>query len=187
MEINPHTNSDMSNQNIKNNDKVSVRITDKELHRVVTTTLIYKPNLTYLITRRALHKISHPGKWTIPGGGLSVDDYINTKTSKHGPNLWYDVLEKSLRREIKEEVGLKIGSPELVTDMTFIRPDGIPVVVFSYMAPYVSGEVRIDHGPDNETIDFAWVTFEEAQKYDLVGGIWYEMCQADKILKNRKL
>ncbi len=100
----------MSEQNIKNDDKVSVRIKDKELHRVVTTTLVYKQNYTYLITKRALHKKSHPGMWTIPGGGLHVDDYINTSQSEHGPNLWYGVLEKSLRREIKEETGYTVQS-----------------------------------------------------------------------------
>ncbi|MBI4156071.1 MAG: NUDIX domain-containing protein [Candidatus Zambryskibacteria bacterium] len=163
------------------------KILNKELHRVVTTTLVYKPNFTYLITRRALHKVSHPGRWTIPGGGLSVDDYINTKTSEHGPNLWYGILEKSLSREIKEEVGLTIGKPELITDMTFIRPDGIPVVVFSYMAPYLSGEVKINQDLDGDTVDFAWVTFKEAQKYDLIGGLLDEIRQADKILKARKL
>ena len=164
-----------------------MKIKDKELHRITTTTIVYTPGLKYLITRRALHKVSHPGKWTIPGGGLSVDDYINTPMSEHGPNLWYGALEKSLRREIKEEVNVEIGKPELVTDMTFIRTDGIPVVVFSYCAPYLSGEVRIDQDPEGDTIDFAWVTLEEAKKYDLIGGIWDEIRQADEILKSREL
>lgn len=162
-----------------------MEIKDKELHRVVTTTLVYQQagkNFTYLITKRALHKASHPGKWTIPGGGLHVDDYINTPTSEHGPNLWYGVLEKSLRREIKEETNAEIGKPELITDMTFIRADGIPVVVFSYMAPYVSGDVVLD----KDATEFAWVTLEEAKKYDLIGGLWDEMRQAEEILKSRK-
>ena len=167
-----------------------MEIKDKELHRVVTTTLVYKlaenKQFTYLITKRALHKKSHPGMWTIPGGGLHVDDYINTPTSEHGPNLWYGVLEKSLRREIKEETNVNIGKPELITDMTFIRADGIPVVVFSYMAPYVSGDVRVDQDPEGDTIDFAWVNLEEAKKYDLIGGLWDEMRQAEEILKGRK-
>lgn len=165
-------------------------IKDKELHRITTTTLIYKPQdnkqFTYLITRRALHKKSHPGKWTIPGGGLSVDDYINTAQSEHGENLWYNVLEISLKREIKEEVGLDIGKPELLVDLTFIRPDGIPVICFSCYAPYIGGEVDISLDTEGDTIDFAWVTLEEAKNYDLIGGIWEEIRQADEILKSRK-
>ena len=162
-------------------------IKDKELHRIVTTTLIYKPNFTYLITKRAMHKKAHPGKWTIPGGGLSVDDYINTPTSEHGPNLWYDVLEKSVKREIKEETGLEVGKPELLVDLTFIRPDGIPVFCLSLYTPYVSGEVDIGNDPEGDTVDFKWVTLEEAKEYDLIPGIWDEIRQVDEILKSKKL
>ena len=132
-----------------------------------------------------MHKKSHPGLWTIPGGGLSVDDYINTPQSEHGKNLWYNVLEISLKREILEEVGLEIGKPELLVDLTFIRPDGIPVICFSCYAPYISGEVDITKDPEGDTIDFAWVTLEEAKKYDLIGGIWDEIRQVDEILKKR--
>ncbi len=159
-------------------------IHNRELHRIVTTTLVYKPDYTYLITKRALHKKSHPGKWTIPGGGLTVDDYIDTPESEHGPNLWYGALEESLKREVKEEVGLNVGKPQLITDMTFIRPDNIPVICFSYFAPYVSGEVDISH--DDDTTEFAWVTLEQAKKYDLIPGIWDEIRQVDEILKARK-
>ena len=158
---------------------------NKELHRITTTTLVYKPDFTYLITQRALHKKSHPGKWTIPGGGLSVDDYIHTPPSELGENLWYNVLETSLKREIREETGLDIGKPELLVDLTFIRPDGIPVICFSCFAPYISGEVDINLDPEKDTINFAWVSLEEAKNYDLIGGVWEEIRQADEILKKR--
>ncbi len=155
--------------------------TNKELHRICTTTLVYKPDFTYLITKRALHKKVMPGKWTIPGGGLNVDDYINTPSSTEGAKQWYGALEKSLYREIKEEVDLEIGKPEFLIDLTFIRPDGIPVIVFSYFAPYVSGEVKLDE----DTTEFAWVSLEEAKNYDLIDGIWDEIRQVDEMLKSR--
>jgi 8-oxo-dGTP pyrophosphatase MutT (NUDIX family) len=162
-------------------------IQNKELHRIVTTTLVYKPDFKYLITRRALHKKSHPGKWTVPGGGLTVDDYINTPQSEHGPNLWYNTLEISLKREIKEETGLDIGNPEVLTNLTFIRADGIPVFCLVCYAPYINGEVDINLDPEGDTIDFAWVTLEEAKTYDLIGGIWDEIRQIDEILKKRNI
>ncbi|MDO8565184.1 MAG: NUDIX hydrolase [bacterium] len=160
-------------------------IQNKELHRIVTTTLVYKPDFTYLITQRALHKKSHPGMWTAPGGGLTVDDYINTPRSEHGENLWYGVLEKSLKREVKEETGLDIGKPEILTDLTFIRADGIPVFCLVCFAPYIGGEARIDLDPEGDTIDFAWVTLEQAKGYNLIGGIWDEIRQIDEILRKR--
>jgi 8-oxo-dGTP pyrophosphatase MutT (NUDIX family) len=161
------------------------KIKDKELHRIVTTTLVYKKDFTYLITKRAMHKKAHPGKWTIPGGGLTVDDYIDTPESEHGENLWYNVIEKSLKREIKEEVGLEIGTPELLVDLAFLRPDGIPVICFSYFTLYISGDVTIDQDVEGDTTDFAWVTFEQAKAYDLIPGILEEIRQVDEILKTR--
>ncbi len=164
-------------------------IKDKELHRITTTTLIYKlenEEIKYLITKRAMHKKSHPGKWTIPGGGLTVDDYIHEPQSPYGENLWYDVLERSLRREIKEEVGLEIGKPELLVDLTFIRPDGIPVICFSMYTPHISGEVNIGNDPDGDTTEFAWVTLDAAKDYDLIPGIWDEIRQVEEKLKSTK-
>lgn len=162
-----------------------MEIKDKELHRIVTTTIIYKKGksgMVYLITKRSPHKKVHPGKWTVPGGGLTVDDYINLPPSTKGAPQWYNALNNSLLREIKEEVGLKIGKPEFLVDLTFIRPDGIPVIVFSYFAKFISGEVKLD----DDAVDFKWVTLKEAKKYDLIDGIWEEIRDVEKILKKRK-
>ncbi len=159
-----------------------MEIKDKELHRITTTAIIYKPDFTYLITKRSLSKKVFPGKWTVPGGGLSVDDYINTKPSTKGANQWYGALEKSLRREIKEEVGLEVEKPNFLVDLTFIRPDGIPVICFSYYAKYLSGEVVLDE----DSTEFAWVTLEQARKYDLIEGIWEEIRDVEETVRSSK-
>lgn len=156
-----------------------MEIKDKELHRITTTAIIYKPDFTYLIIKRSPNKKVFPGKWTVPGGGLSVDDYINTTPSTQGAKQWYGALEKSLRREIREEVGLEVEKPNFLVDLTFIRPDGIPVICFSYYAKYLSGEVVLDE----DSTEFAWVTLEQARKYDLIDGIWEEMRNVEEILK----
>ena len=160
-------------------------IKDKELHRIVTTTIIYKKTkgtYTYLITKRSPTKKVHPNKCTVPGGGLEVDDYIHIKPSTVGAPQWYGALNNSLVREIHEEVGLKIGKPEFLVDITFIRPDGIPVIIFSYFAKFISGNVKLDA----DAVDFKWVTLKEAKKYDLIDGIWGEIQDVEKILKKRK-
>lgn len=159
-----------------------MEITDKELHRVVTTILVYKLNFTYLITKRALHKKVMPGKWTIPGGGLNVDDYVSTPPSTPRANQWYGALENSSRREIREEVNLEIGELEFLTDLTFIRPDGIPVLCLSYYAPYISGEVVLD----DDATDYRWVRVEEVSVFDFIEGIGEEIKTVDKILKERE-
>jgi len=44
---------------------------DRELHRIAITTIIYNKDGKFLLTKRAPHKKVHPGKWTVPGGGLT--------------------------------------------------------------------------------------------------------------------
>jgi 8-oxo-dGTP pyrophosphatase MutT (NUDIX family) len=158
-----------------------MEIKDKELHRIALTAIIYNKEGKYLITRRALTRKAFPGKWTVPGGGLTVDDYMNSKPT-NAAGQWYYSLTTTLKREVREEVGLEIGPAEYLLDITFIRSDGIPVLILSYHAPYVSGEVI----HDDETIDSAWVTLEEAKKYDLIDGIIEEIEMVDKILKGKK-
>jgi ADP-ribose pyrophosphatase YjhB (NUDIX family) len=152
---------------------------NKELHRVTSTAIIYK-NKKYLLVQRSFEKKAFPGKWTVPGGGLEVSDYINLPktTSQH----WYFAVENSLRREIKEEVNLEVGKINYLCSITFIRPDGIPVLILSYYAPYKSGKVKLN----KENINYAWVTFGEAKKYDLVEGLIDEIKMVDKILRKNK-
>jgi 8-oxo-dGTP pyrophosphatase MutT (NUDIX family) len=159
-----------------------LEIKDMELHRIVTTVLIYTSDFKYLITKRAMHKKVHPGRWTIPGGGLHVDDYIHSKSSTKGIKQWYGVLQKVITREIKEEVNLKIGKPELLVDVATIRPDGVPLLILSYYAPYVSGKVKLDQ----DATEFAWITAKQAKDYDFIAGIAEEIRDIDKILKSRK-
>lgn len=155
-----------------------MKIKNKELHRISSTAIIHKDD-KYLITQRSLDKKAFPGKWTVPGGGLETDDYTNTPPST-ASGQWYFAIEKSLRREIKEEVNLEVGKVNYLLDLAFIIPDGTPAIVLSFYADYKSGEVVLD----KDNISYAWVTYEEAKKYDLIEGILEEIEMVDKILKN---
>jgi 8-oxo-dGTP diphosphatase len=93
-------------------------------------------------------------------------------------------VEMTLRREIKEEVNVEIEKPEYLLDLTFIRPDNIPVLVLSYMCKYKSGEVKIDND-SADTIEWAWATLEELKSYELIDGILEEIEMVDKILHSR--
>ena len=55
-----------------------MQIQNRELHRITSTAIIHKDG-KYLIAQRSLDKKAFPGKWTVPGGGLEVDDYIKSK------------------------------------------------------------------------------------------------------------
>lgn len=150
---------------------------NKELHRITSTAIIYNDEGKFLLTRRGLEKKNFPGKWTVPGGGLETDDYINTpKTTK---DHWYFAVGNSLRREIKEEVNLEVGKVKYLLDIAFVMQDGTPAIILSFYCPYQSGEVKLD----KDSIDFAWVNYEEAKKYDLVEGLLEEIEMVGKILK----
>lgn len=156
-----------------------MKIKHKELHRITSTAIIYKKEngeIKYLITRRNLDKKAFPGRWTVPGGGLETDDYIDMPADKNGQ--WYNTIEKSLRREIKEEVNLEVEKLYYLLDIAFIRPDGVPVIILSYYGAYKSGEVELD----DDAIEFAWATCEEAKNYDLIDGILGEIEMVEKIL-----
>lgn len=148
----------------------------EELHRVVPTAIIYKSN-KFLILKRSLDKKVYPGKWSVPGGGLSTSDYLHIP--KTTSDAWYGAVTASLKREIKEETNLEVSEPKYLIDMTFIRPDNIPVVVLSFYCEYKSGKIKLD----SDNTDYAWVTAEEASGYDLIEGILDEIKMVDELLR----
>lgn len=152
---------------------------DPRLHFVVATAIIVKDG-KYLIAKRSEREKAFPGKWTVPGGKLVTHEYRDRPRSVQNYEGWYGLIDWLVRKEVREEVGLEIGSLGYVTDVVFFRPDGYPVVTLSFWAPFQSGEVALG----KDLVDHAWVTLEEAKGYDLIEGIWDEIRQVDGILRN---
>lgn len=150
-----------------------------DLHRIVLTAIIYNDEGKYLITKRGPNKKVYPNKWTVPGGGVEAEDYVNSP--KTVGNSWTRIVERTLIREIKEEVNLEIEKIELLLDLIFIRPDNVPVLTLSYYAKLKSGVVKLEE----EDTDFAWVTVDEVKKYDLIEGIYGQIEEVNEILKDR--
>lgn len=149
---------------------------DPRLHFLVATAIIERDG-KYLIVKRAPHEKAFPNKWTVPGGKLVLHEY------QHLPKVasydgWYNVVDWVLRKEVKEEVGLEMERPVYVCDVAFVRPDGFPVVTLSYGAKYKSGKVMLC----KDLTEHAWVTVEEARKYDLIEGIADEIEQFHRMV-----
>lgn len=155
-------------------------VENQYLHEVAITAIIVKDG-KYLITRRTLTKKRFPGKWTVPGGKMETFDYL--KLPKDTEFYWYNVLEQTLKRETKEEVGLEITNIEYVTSLARVHEDGSPSLVISCMADFVSGEVKLQ---PEETDQFAWVSLVEAKKYDLLDGIYDELVMTENKIKGVK-
>ena len=145
------------------------------IHEVVITAIVVKDG-KYLITKRAPGKSRFPGMWTVPGGRLQVSDY--TRLPKNTEHYWYNVLEKTLKREVKEEVGIEIDHIEYVTSLARVHENGAPSLIISTLADYVSGEVSLQK---SEADQFAWVSLEEAKEYDLIEGIYDELVMAEEL------
>ncbi|MBI4149452.1 NUDIX domain-containing protein [Candidatus Woesearchaeota archaeon] len=150
-------------------------------HYVVVTGIIVKDG-RYLIVKRAPHEVAFPGKWSVPGGKLETNDYISRQPTTAAGN-WYHVFEDLLRREVREETNLEIRNIRYLTNLAFIRPDKIPVVVVSLSAEYAGGEVLLC----SDLTEHAWVTREEAKGYDLIDGIYEEMELLDAILQGKPM
>jgi len=150
------------------------------LHEVAITAIIVKDN-KFLIIKRSATKKRFPNLWTVPGGKLETSDY--TSLDKETKNYWYNILERTLRREVKEEVNLEIENIDYLTSLATIHPGNAPSLVISCIADYGSGEVELQQ---EEAVDYAWVSLEEARGYELIDGILDELVMAEKKLKGEK-
>ena len=151
------------------------------LHEVVITAIIMKEG-KFLITRRSANKKRFPGMWTVPGGKLETNDY--TSLPKQTKDYWYNVLEQTLRREVREEVGIEIDNIQYLTSLARVHADGNPSIVISCTADYVSGEIDLDLA---ESDDSAWVSLEESKKYKLIDGIYDEFVMVEKKMRGEKV
>ncbi len=154
---------------------------NQHLHEVAITAIIVKDG-KFLITRRSPKKKRFPGKWTVPGGKMETSDYL--KLPKDTEFYWYNVLEKTLRREVKEEVGIDIDNIEYVTSLATVHNDGSPSLVISCVADYAGGDITLQL---DESDEHAWVDLDEAKGYDLLDGIYDELIMAEKKRKGEKV
>lgn len=151
------------------------------LHEVAITAIIQKQG-KFLIIQRSKSKKRFPLRWTVPGGRLETDDYV--RLLKDSADYWYNVLEKALEREVREEVGLEIKNVQYLTSLATVHSDGAPSLVISCLVDWGRGKVKLQK---EEAENFAWVSLKEARKYDLIDGIYDELVMAEKKLKGQKV
>ena len=146
------------------------------MFKVVITAIVVKDG-RYLVLKRSPNEKKFPSRWTVPGGKLTTEDYIHLP--KDTPDYWYNVLERTLRREVKEEAGIEIKNIRYVTSLADAREDDDPSLVISCLAQWASGDVRLDQS----MVQYQWVTLEEAKSIDCIEGIFEEIQIADQVLK----
>ncbi|AMQ06600.1 NUDIX hydrolase [Sporosarcina psychrophila] len=107
---------------------------------------IYK-NKKWLLIRRS-EKEEHAG------GSLSL---VGGKVEKEGTSS--DILEKTIIREIAEEVGIEVSNLRYVNSSSFVTDSGINVVDIVFLCDHESGEA-FAKSPD-EVDDVIWMTTQQ--------------------------
>lgn len=106
----------------------------------------------FLLAKRAATELHMPGVWSLPGGKI---DKGNEKVQPH-------IVEKTLKREIKEEVGIDIEDEVgLVYTSSFTRVDSAHVVNLTFLCRYKAGEAKALE----ETAEVRWFSLDELQNF----------------------
>jgi len=115
---------------------------------------------------------------------MKIKEYNREPDTSFGQ--WYNTGEIVCQREALEEVGLKIPLDEIkyATSISMKRPDGVYTFINSYFVILPDDdEQEVVLGNEDEVVDYAWVTLEEAKEYDLLPGVWEEIEMVDNIIK----
>ena len=107
-----------------------------------------------LLSQRSFDEKHMPGRWTIPGGKIENEDIKEEII---------DVVEKTAKREVMEEVGVEIHDElKLVANNTFRRTDGQMVLALVFLGKYKTNEPK----PLEDTIAVQWISKNEIDQYD---------------------
>jgi 8-oxo-dGTP pyrophosphatase MutT (NUDIX family) len=169
-------------------ERISIDNAKKEkLFYFVANAVVYRESDgRCLILKRHTREKVHPGKYAVPGGKLEWNDLdIKNPTRLNGDVLDFeDAIEELLKREVKEEAGIEIGTGLVyINNVVFVRPDETPVILVKFGAKYKSGEVKLEEW---SFTDHAWVNAEEAKGYDCIEGIKEEIAQTIKAFSGSK-
>ena len=108
---------------------------------------VIKKNNYFLIVKRNRKK--HLGlKWEFPGGKVKENE----------------TFEDALKREIKEELNIKISLQDKIAEEKY-KDEKIDIVLHYYLCNEKSGTIEL-----NEHEDLAWVEKKDFDKYDFAEG-----------------
>jgi len=158
-------------------DKISLDNAKKDkLFYFVANVVVYREeDKRCLILKRDSREKVHPNKWAVPGGKLEWKDVeIGKQTRMNGDVIDFEnAVEELLIRECKEEAGIEIsGDLRYINSVSFIRPDGIPVVLVKFASKYKSGDIKLEKGAFT---DYKWVDSKEVKDYDCILGVKEEV------------
>ena len=119
----------------------------KYFYKVILAAVIVNEKNEVLLGKRSMTEDVLPGYWGLPGGKVDTSD--NSQS----------ILEKELKREVLEEVGVKIS------DLRYLEShlSDSDKINISFTAQIKSGIPK----PLDETEEVRWIKFEELTKFNL--------------------
>jgi 8-oxo-dGTP pyrophosphatase MutT (NUDIX family) len=151
---------------------------EKLFYFVVNVVPVRKSDGRALILKRSEREIAHGGRYGVVGGKLEHADLDLTKPTRVNGDIldFEDAIPNLAKREAHEEAGINIGTElKYINQVTFLRPDGVPVVLLKFAAEYIGGKIKLE---ENSFSDFAWVNAEEVKNYPTIDGIAGEVAAA---------
>ncbi|WP_096153282.1 MULTISPECIES: NUDIX hydrolase [Bacillus] len=130
---------------------------------------IYKEN-KWLLIRRSEKEEHEGGQLSLVGGKVEQEGHTT------------DIFERTVKREIWEEVGIEVDNLQYVNSSTFVTDVGEHVVDIVLLCQHVAG-VAYAKSPD-EVDEVLWLTTEEIMNNpSLPPYLKHNVKLADKILK----
>ncbi len=118
-----------------------------EMHKVIVKGWVEKDG-KYLLAKRGSTEKHHAGVWSLPGGNIESE-------------VEEAILEKSLQREIEEEVGIKVHDEmDIIYNNGFVKTsDGSHVINITFLCRWKSGQEK----PLEDTQELVWYSIKELE------------------------
>lgn len=118
-----------------------------EMHKVIVKGWVKKDG-KYLLAKRGSTEKHHAGVWSLPGGNIESE-------------VEEAILEKSLQREIEEEVGIKVHDEmDIIYNNGFVKTsDGSHVINITFLCRWKSGQEK----PLEDTQELVWYSIKELE------------------------
>lgn len=128
--------------------KATVHTKDTPLH-LAFSCHIFDAEGRVLVTRRALSKATWPGVWT------------NSVCGHPGPG---EDMDEAVRRRVRQELGLELGTLEMVLpEFTYRAVDASGIVEHEYCPVYTARAASEPRPLDSEVAEFQWARPEDVR------------------------
>lgn len=134
--------------------------------KILQKAVVQREDGLLLAVKRSEDQHSRSEKWDLVGGSLDEEDIQEGKTGS-GKGDDQDILVKAIKREIKEETGLRVKASSvrvIHTASGYNEQKGLLILAIGYRCKVESEQtVRLS----NEHSEYKWVRLQEFKKLDV--------------------